>query len=161
MKGCLAGKDRWVKSHLLLKNISVDSRPFAVKKEVYMLEKELVFKITGCAMAVLNEIGHGLREKTYERALCVEFDIKNIQYKQQAIYPVIYKEVKVDEFIPDLVIEDKIIADMKTVESINDEHRGQILNYLRITGLKVGLLYNFKHSKLEWERLVLSDNNRE
>ena len=125
-----------------------------------MLEKDLVFKITGCAMAVLNEIGHGLREKTYERAICIEFKSQNIEFNQQAVYPVFYKGVKVDEFIPDLVIENKIIADLKTVEKINDEHRGQILNYLRITGLKVGLLYNFKHSKLEWERLVLTGKKR-
>ena len=120
-----------------------------------MLEKELVYKITGCAMTVLNEIGHGLREKTYERAMCVEFNIQNIKCNQQAIYPVIYKGIKVDDFIPDLLIENRIVADMKTVENINDEHRGQIINYLKITGCKVGLLYNFKHSKLEWERLVL------
>ena len=122
-----------------------------------MLEKELVYRITGSAMTVLNEIGHGLREKSYERALCVELNFQKIKFTEQAVYSVYYKNVKVDEFIPDLVIEDKVIVDLKTVENITDEHRGQILNYLKITGLEVGLLLNFKHPKLEWERLVLSN----
>ena len=121
-----------------------------------MLEKELVYKIAGCAMTVLDELGHGLREKTYERALCVEFNIRKIEFDQQKIYPVYYKNVKVDEFIPDLLVENKVIVDLKTIENITDEHRGQILNYLRIAKSQVGLLINFKHPKLEWERLILS-----
>ena len=128
---------------------------------IAMLGKELVFKITGCALSVLNEIGHGLREKTYERAFCVELEMQKLDFTQQFAYPVIYKGVKVDEFIPDLVIANRVIAEIKTVDSIIDEHRGQILNYLRISGLKVGLLYNFKHPKLEWERLVLTGSYRE
>ena len=120
-----------------------------------LIEKELVFKIVGCAMEVHNELGHGLREKTYERALCREFDLQEISYNQQADYPVFYKGEKVDNYIPDLVVEEKIVVDTKTVEAIGDNERGQMLNYLRITGLKVGLLINFKHSKLEWERIVL------
>lgn len=108
-------------------------------------------------MSVLNCLGHGLREKTYENALCLEFEFNKICYRKQAVYPVYYREVMIDEFIPDLVVENRIIVDLKTVDSIIDEHRGQILNYLRITGLKVGLLLNFSHPKLEWERLVLSD----
>ena len=122
-----------------------------------LLEKDLVYKICGCAMSIMNALGHGLREKTYENALCVEFDFQKIAYSKQAIYPVFYREIKIDEFIPDLVVENRIIVDLKTVDSIIDEHRGQILNYLRITGLKVGILLNFRHPKLEWERLVLSD----
>ena len=62
---------------------------------------------------------------------------------------------KIDNYIPDLVVEEKIVVDIKTVEAIGDNERGQMLNYLRITGLKVGLLINFKNSKLEWERVVL------
>ncbi|MDK2857416.1 MAG: hypothetical protein PWQ29_582 [Verrucomicrobiota bacterium] len=59
-----------------------------------LIEKELVFKITGCAMEVHNELGHGLREKTYERALCREFDLQAISYNPQAIYPVFIKVKK-------------------------------------------------------------------
>jgi len=120
-----------------------------------LIEKDLVYRIIGCAMAVHNEIGHGFREKTYENALCVEFKHQGLEYAQQSAFPVMYRNEKVDRYVPDLIVENKIIVDTKTVESIIDEHRGTILNYLRITNLQVGLIINYKHPKLEWERLVL------
>jgi len=120
-----------------------------------LIEKELVFKIVGCAMEVHNEPGHGLREKTYERALCRELDLKDVPDNQQAVYSVFYKGDKIDDYIPDLVVEERIVADAKTIEAIGDDERGKMLNYLKITGLKVGLIINFKHSKLQWERIVL------
>lgn len=106
-------------------------------------------------MAVLNEIGHGLREKTYERALCVEFSHKGIQYAQQRIYPVYYRGIHVDDYIPDLEVEGRVIVEIKTVEQISNEHIGQVLNYLRITKHKEGIILNFKHSKLEWRKVTL------
>jgi GxxExxY protein len=120
-----------------------------------LIEKEQVFKIIGCAMEVHNELGHGLREKTYERALCREFGLQNISYDQQAVYPVFYKGEQIDDYIPDLIVEKRVVVDAKTIEAICDEERGKMLNYLKITGLKVGLLINFKHPKLLWERVVL------
>jgi GxxExxY protein len=117
--------------------------------------KEEVFQIVGCAMEVLNGLGHGLLEKPYENALVVEFRLRGIEYSQQPRYQVVYKEVKVGEYVPDLVAFDKIVVDTKTIEQIADHERGQMLNYLKITGLKVGLILNFKNAKLEWERLVL------
>jgi GxxExxY protein len=120
-----------------------------------LIEKELVFKVIGCAMEVHNELGHGLREKTYERALCREFSLEGIAYDQQAVSPVFYKGEKIDDYIPDLVVEQRVVVDAKTIEAIGDEERGKMLNYLKITGLRVGLIINFKHSKLQWERIVL------
>ena len=120
-----------------------------------LLLKEEVYQVVGCAIDVLNTLGHGLLEKPYENALVVEFGLKNIPYKQQPRYEVIYKSVKVGEYIPDLIVFDEIVVDTKTIDRIIDVERGQILNYLKITQLRVGLLLNFKHPKLEWERLVL------
>ncbi len=117
--------------------------------------KEEVFQIVGCAMEVLNALGHGLREKPYENALAVEFRLKAIPFHQQPRYPVIYKAVKVGEYIPDLIVFDKIVVDAKTIDRISNNEEGQILNYLKITKFKVGLILNFKHPKLEWKRLVL------
>lgn len=122
-----------------------------------LLEKELVYKIVGCAISIHNEIGHGFREKTYEKALCVDFDDQNLLYSQQLRYPIYYKNNKIDEFIPDLVVENKVIVEAKTVESIIDEHIGQLINYLRISRIKVGLIINFKHPKLQWERIILDE----
>jgi len=123
-----------------------------------LLEKELVFQIVGCSMEVLNELGHGLREKTYERALCIEFRLQDIAFTQQAIYPVCYKGIKVDDYIPDLVAEGRVVVDTKTIETIGDVEIGKMLNYLHVTGLKVGLIINFKNPKLEWKRVVLSEH---
>lgn len=120
-----------------------------------LLFKEEVFRIVGCAMEVLNTLGHGLLEKPYENALVVEFGLKGIQHKQQPRYDVIYKGVKVGDYIPDLIAFEKIVVDAKTIDRITDVERGQILNYLKITQLRVGLILNFKKPKLEWERMVL------
>ena len=117
--------------------------------------KDEVYAIVGCAMEVLNTLGHGLYEKPHEDALCVEFRLRGIPFAQQPQYDVIYKSVKVGEYIPDLVAFDQVIVDAKTIEKITDHERGQVLNYLKITGLKVGLVLNFKFSRLEWERLVV------
>lgn len=121
-------------------------------------EEKLVYRIVGCSMEVLNEIGHGLREKTYERALCREFDIQSVPFFQQAIFPVEYKGVKIDEYIPDLIVEGKVVVDTKTIDGIGNDEIGKMLNYLKITKLKVGLIINFKHAKLEWKRVVLTEN---
>ena len=117
--------------------------------------KDEVYQVVGCAMEVLNTLGHGLLEKPYENALVVDFKLHNIPFKQQPQYDVIYKSVKVGVYIPDLIVYDQIVVDTKTVERITNIERGQILNYLKITNLKVGLILNFKHPKLEWVRFVL------
>jgi GxxExxY protein len=126
-----------------------------------LLEKELVYQIVGCAIAVINDIGHGLREKTYENALCIEFDHQAIRYNQQLNFPVYYRNKIIDEFVPNLVVENRIIVEIKTIEALDNEHRGQLINYLRISGKKVGLLLNFKHPKLQWERLVLEEKDEQ
>lgn len=114
-----------------------------------------VRQIVGCAFEVLNTLGHGLLEKPYENTLCVEFKLRNIPFVQQPRFNVVYKGVKVGDYIPDLIAFDNIIIDTKTIERITDIERGQILNYLKITSCKVGVILNFKHSRLEWERFVL------
>lgn len=118
----------------------------------------MVYKVVGCAMEVLNELGHGLREKTYDRALCLEFGLQEVEYSQQAVFPVMYKGEKVDTYIPDLIAESRVVVDTKTVDALGDSKLGQMLNYLRVTGLKVGLLINFKNTKLEWKRVILSEH---
>ena len=120
-----------------------------------LLYKEEVYQVVGCAMEVLNTLGNGLLEKPYENALVVEFQQQGIPYAQQPRFPVIYKSVNVGEYIPDLIVFDKIIVDTKAIEKIGNNEKAQIINYLKITGLRVGLLLNFKHAKLEWERIVL------
>ena len=123
--------------------------------EHQLLLKEEVYQVVGCAMEVLNTLGHGLLEKRYENALVVEFGLRSIPYRQQPRFDAIYKGVRVGEYVPDLIAFDQIVVDTKTIDRITDVERGQILNYLKITKLRVGLILNFKRPKLEWERLIL------
>jgi GxxExxY protein len=137
--------------------MNADERPDppAGRADAYPCSPE-THAIIGCAFEVLNELGHGLNEKLYENALCVEFRRRGIAYDQQRRFEVLYKAEPVGEFIPDLIACSKVIVDAKTIDRITDHERGQMLNYLRITRLPVGLILNFKHARLEFERLVLS-----
>lgn len=106
-------------------------------------------------MEVLNGLGHGLQEKPCENALVVEFGLREIRCAQQVRFDVLYKDVVVGEYIPDRIVENKVVVDTKVIDHIGDHEIGQMLNYLKITGLKVGLIINFKKSRLEWKRVVL------
>ncbi len=119
------------------------------------LYKEETHRIIGSAFEVLNTLGHGLLEKPYENALVVEFRLQCIPYRQQPRFPVIYKDVLVGEYVPDLTTFDSIIVDTKVIETIGNNEKAQMINYLKITKLRVGLILNFKHAKLEWQRIVL------
>jgi len=120
-----------------------------------LLFKQEVFEFVGCAIEVLNTLGHGIIEKPYENALVVEFQLRNIPFRQQPTFYIIYKAHKVGLFVPDLIAFDIIVVDTKVIDRITDHERGLILNYLRITRLQVGIILNFKKPKFEWERLVL------
>jgi GxxExxY protein len=119
-----------------------------------LIFKEEVFDVVGCAMEVLNELGHGLLEKPYENALVVELGLKNISMQQQSRHKLMYKGVQVGEYVPDLITHEKLVVDTKVIERVTNHELGQMMNYLKITGLKVGLILNFKRSKLEWKRIV-------
>jgi GxxExxY protein len=123
--------------------------------EQKVLLKEEVFRLVGCGIEVLNMLGHGLVEKPYENALVVEFGLQGISFRQQPAFDIIYKGQKVGLFVPDLIAFDSIVVDAKVIERITDHERGLMLNYLRTTKLRVGVILNFKRSKLEWERMVL------
>ncbi|MFT5411640.1 MAG: GxxExxY protein [Verrucomicrobiales bacterium] len=114
-----------------------------------------VYAVVGCAMTVLNELGHCLLEKPYENVLVVEFGHQGIPSQQQPRFPVVYKKVTVGEYIPDLITHEQVVVDAKVIERIGDHEVGQVMNYLKTTGLKVALILNFKHAKLEWKRVVL------
>ena len=112
-------------------------------------------RIIGHAFNVLNEVGHGLNEKIYEISLTVAFKQDAIAFDQQRNFPVLFRGEHVGLFIPDLIVFGSVIVDAEVIDRITDHERGQMLNYLRITKLRVGLILNFKNARLEWERIVL------
>ena len=119
-----------------------------------LLLRDEVFQVVGCAIEVLNTLGHGLVEKPYENALVIEFSLRKIP-KQQPSFDMLYKGHKIGLFVPDLIVFDALVVDTKVIDKITDHECGLMLNYLRITALRVGVILNFKHRKLEWERIVL------
>lgn len=112
--------------------------------------------IIGCAFSVLNALGHGFHEKPYENGLVVEFVHRCISYVQQPRYPLTYRDQLVGEYIPDLIAFDKVVVDAKTIDRITDHEIGKMLNYLRATGLQVGLILNFRYAKLQFRRVILT-----
>jgi len=120
-----------------------------------LILKDDVYQIVGAAMEVLNELGQGLHEKPHENALVVEFGFRGIAFVQQPHFDVTYKQVKVGEYAPDLIAFGAVVVDAKVIDAINNHERGKMLNYSKITKLKVGVILNFKRAKLDWERIVL------
>lgn len=120
-----------------------------------ILYREESEEIIGAAFEVLNELGEGLAEKPYENALVVEFERRKIPCEQQKRFEVFYKGILVGEYIPDLIVYEKILIDTKAIEEIGDREVGQMMNYLKIAGMRLGYLVNFSKPKLQWRRVVL------
>ena len=119
-----------------------------------LVHKDLSESIIGAAMAVLNALKPGLDEKLYENALAIELRKRGHTVEQQRQYPVHYDGQLIGTLIPDLVVDDAVIADPKVAVAFNDSHIAQMIGYLNITNLKLALLLNFKNARLEWKRVV-------
>jgi GxxExxY protein len=100
-------------------------------------------------------LGPGFLEKVYENALLVELKRQGLKAESQVSIKVVYKETVVGEYVADILVEDKVIIELKTVEKLDKVHEAQLLNYLKATGIQVGLLVNFKHPRVEIKRMVL------
>ena len=118
-------------------------------------EKELSDKIIGCAFEVYNTLGNCFLEKVYEHALMVEFEINKIDVVNQAPLKVYYKNHIVGNYFADILVQDKIILELKVVNHLENIHKAQLLNYLQASKIKIGYLLNFGHlERLEFQRLV-------
>ena len=117
----------------------------------------LTEKIIGCAIEVHRQLGPGLLESTYEAALCVELADAGMECKQQVVFPILYKEREIGKYRLDLLIEDAVIVEIKSVERADPIFEAQLLTYLRVTGKRVGLLINFNSRLLKYgiKRIVL------
>ena len=116
--------------------------------------KELSHDIIGAAMKVLNSLKPGLDEKIYENALVIELRKRGHQVDQQEQFLVSYEGQEVGRLIPDLIVDDAVIADPKVVTAFNESHTAKMIGYLAITDLQLALLLNFKEAKLQWKRVV-------
>lgn len=123
--------------------------------EKQFLYKELTGEIIESAFSVHNTLGCGLLEKVYENSLAWELELRGRKISLQKEFRVVYRKKEVGIYYADLVVEDKVIVEVKAVENIDDIHRAQLLNYLRISGLRVGLIINFAKPKLQYERFII------
>ena len=118
------------------------------------IEKDLSYKIIGCAMEVHNSLGYGFLEKVYENALLIALRDNDIKAESQTSISVYFHNKIVGDYFADILVENKIILELKTVEKVGQVHRAQLLNYLKATKLNLGFLLNFSKEKLEYERFI-------
>lgn len=109
----------------------------------------LTQKIIGCAIEVHRQLGPGLLESSYETALCIELSAAGLRFQRQVAFPVFYKGAKIGEHRIDLLVEDLVVVEIKSVERIDPVFEAQIIAYLRVTGKTVGLLINFNTDLLK------------
>jgi len=123
---------------------------------------DLTYAINGAVFEVNKVLGPGFLEKVYENALIIELRSRGLKADSQVPIKVYYKDKVVGEYTADILVEDKVILELKTVERLEKIHEAQLLNYLRATGIQVGILVSFKHTKAEIKRMVLDlpDNRK-
>ena len=116
---------------------------------------DITYLINGAIFEVNRELGAGFLEKVYENALLIELIERGLKALNQVPIQVKYKERNVGEYYADIVVENQIILELKAVDKLQKVHEAQLLNYLKATGLKIGLLVNFKHPKAEIKRFIM------
>lgn len=122
-----------------------------------VLFKDESYQIMGACFEVYKEKGCGFMEAVYQECLEIELNLRSLPFKAQPELQLSYKGQRLKQkFIPDLLLFDTIVVELKAVKELNDQHRAQVFNYLKATGFRLGLLINFGHfPKIQYERIVL------
>ncbi len=120
-----------------------------------ILYKDLSYQIIGLAMEVHRKLGYGFLEKVYENSLMILFRREGIRSEQQYPIKVYFEGEVVGNYVADILIEDKIIIELKCVEKINNIHKAQALNYLKATRMRLAIILNFAKDKFQYQKLVL------
>ena len=118
-----------------------------------MLHEDLTDKILGACFEVAHELGAGFLESVYQKALMLALLQKGLHVESQVPLTVKFRGIIVGEFFADILVENKLIIELKSVSALRPEHQAQVINYLKATGIEVGLLVNFGSPKLEYRRL--------
>lgn len=119
------------------------------------MHSELTRAVIGAAMEVHSNLGPGFLESVYEAAMVIEFNLQKVPYERQKAISVMYKGEKAKDFFCDFLVGEKILVELKALKTVTGVEEAQILNYLKVTGLQVGLLINFGEQSLRYKRLVL------
>ena len=114
----------------------------------------VVETVIGAAYEVSNTLGAGFLEKVYERALVRELAVRGLVVKSQVSYAVSYKGHRVGEYVADLVVENRVVVELKCVDCFSNEHVAQCINYLKASHLRLALLINFQKPRVIWKRII-------
>jgi len=131
----------------------VDIRGHLCNKDT-MNHPDPTYEVIGSAMRVHNELGPGLREKPYENAMAIDFREQGIAFINQHGFPILYHDQPVGHCVPDFTIGGEVVVEIKSIDKIGDSELAQMINYLRISGIRLGLIINFRNPKVEWKRVV-------
>ena len=123
--------------------------------------RDLTYKINGAVFEVHKTLGEGFLEKVYENALLLELKNQELKAESQVPISVYYKNAVVGEYVADIIVEDTVVLELKTVEELTSVHQAQLLNYLKATKKPIGLLINFKGKKAMIRRLALGGDSPE
>ena len=124
------------------------------KQDEKLLHAELTRSIIGCAFEVINELGSGFLESVYEKAMMIALSDAGLSVQSQKPVKVLFRGKPVGDFYADLVVEEKVMVELKSVKALILEHEAQTINYLNATGIQVGLLINFGKPALEFKRFT-------
>ncbi len=119
-----------------------------------LLYKDLTGKIIGAAMEVHRTLGCGFLESVYEEALAVEFGLLRVRFERQKSLDVFYKGTNVKKFVSDFLVAETILVELKAIKQLTETDTAQVLNYVKATNLKLGLLLNFGAPSLQYKRLI-------
>ena len=120
-----------------------------------LIYKEESYQIIGACFEVHKELGNGFLEAVYQEALEIELTNQKIPFEREKTLSIFYKGIKLQKkYVPDFICYDKIIVEIKALSQLNSDNESQILNYLKTTGFKVGILVNFGESSLKYKRFV-------
>jgi GxxExxY protein len=122
---------------------------------VMLQEEQISYAIQGCVFEVYRQLGCGFLEKVYEKALLAEFGLQELRAEAQVPIVVRYKNIVVGEYFADIVVEKRVILELKAQQQLHPASKAQLLNYLKATGLHLGMLINFSFPKASVKRVVL------
>ena len=125
-------------------------------QDAELKHEQITRSVIGCAFEVINELGSGFLESVYEKALLLALRQKGLSAMSQRLVKVMFRGECVGDFYADLLVEERVIVELKAVKAIAPEHQAQIINYLNATAIEVGLLINFGNPKLEYKRFTRS-----
>jgi len=126
-----------------------------IKTVVDLIYKDESYKIIGACLEVHKTLGCGFLEPVYQEALSIEFTKQHIPFEKEKVLSINYKDIELEKrYVADFVCFDKITVELKALSSLNSDHESQVLNYLKATGYKLGLLINFGEKSLKYKRMV-------